>query len=142
MTEHRSELADWVVPAILVGVAVALVIVFTVVFIVTGADRSEPEGLAEQLDAYTRCLNDHGADVPRVEARRDGGFSIPVSGSMIENGFDPAAWFEAHGACGEVAPDLFGGIFGVLTDGMLGGVAGGMPGPSLEGVFEDLVGSA
>ncbi len=139
MNDRRSDTADWVVPAILVGVGVALLAVLVSVIVLTDATRTEPEGLAEELDVYTRCLNDHGADVPRIEARRDGGFSVTVPGSMIDEGLDTEALREAYDQCADVAPDLFGGLAGLLTDSVLGGWSHGIPGGFLEGAIQELV---
>jgi len=110
---HRSKHADWIVPAILA--AVGLVLVITVgIFLSIASGPAEPDGLAAELEVYTRCLSDHGADVPVIDARRDGGFSVTVPGALVEHGPDPETWWEAHGACSDVAPDLFGGMLGGL----------------------------
>ena len=139
MNDQPSDTADWVVPAILVGVGVALLAVFVLVIVLTDAGRAEPEGLVEELDVYTRCLNEHGANVPRVEARRDGGFSVTVPGAMIEEGLDAEAMRAAYDQCVDVAPDLFGGFAGLLTDGLFGGWSSGIPGGLLDGAIQDLI---
>ncbi|HZJ47706.1 MAG TPA: hypothetical protein VFD97_01570 [Acidimicrobiia bacterium] len=139
MRDRRSEPADWVIPAMLVGVGISLLLMLGLVLIVTDAGPGEPVGIAEELDVYTRCLNDHGASVPRVEAERDGGFSITVPGSLVDEGFDPSTWWKAHGECSDVAPDLFGGLVGSLTDGLIGGLPGEMSGNALDGLIEDLM---
>lgn len=135
MNDQRSDTADWVVPATLVAVGVALLGAFIIVLVLTDTGRAQPEGLVEELDVYTRCLTDHGANVPRIEARRDGGFSVTVPGSMIEEGLDTDAMREAYDQCADVAPDLFGGLAGLLTDGVLGGRSHGIPG----GLFDDAI---
>jgi len=136
MSERRTDSADWVVPAILVGVGLGLLLVLGLVLTLTDAGRSEPAGLAEELEVYTRCLADHGANVPLVEANRDGGFSVTVPGSLVDEGLDTPAWMQAYGECGDVAPDLFGGLFGVLGEGLLGG----FPGELSADIPEDAIG--
>lgn len=132
MVDRRTAPADWVVPAILVGVAISLLLVFGLVIALTADDRDESPGLVDELDAYTSCLTDHGADVPLVEARRDGGFSVTVPGSLVDGGFDFSVWREAHDQCGDVAPDIFGGLLGGLLGGFPGGLMDGFP----EGIFD------
>jgi hypothetical protein len=117
--DHRPKSADWIVPAILAGVGLLLAVTVGIVLAVTSSP-SEPDGLAAELEVYTRCLADHGADVPVVDARRDGGFSVTVPGALVDHGPDPEAWWSAHGECADVAPDLFGGLFGGLTGILMG----------------------
>jgi len=139
MGDRRSGTADWVVPAILVGVGVGLLLMFGLVYFLTDSGRAEPEGIAEELDVYTRCLNDHGANVPRVVALRDGGFSVTVPGSMLDDGFDGPAFAEARDDCRDVAPDLFGGLLGSLTGSLIGGSPLGFLGDGFDGIFEEFV---
>jgi|GEM_PF-3381647 hypothetical protein len=126
MSERRTDPADWAVPAILVGVGLGLLLILGLVLTLTDVGRTEPEGLAGELEVYTQCLAGHGANVPIVEANRDGGFSVTVPGSLVDEGFDTTAWMQAYGECGDVAPDLFGGLLGALGGGILGGFPGGM----------------
>lgn len=134
MSEHRTPPADWVIPAIIVGVGVGLFLVVGIVFALTANDRVEASGLAYELEAYTTCLSDHGANVPVVEARRDGGFSVTVPGSLVEGEVETTEWREANDQCSDVAPDLFGGLLGGLSGGLLGGLMDDFPDGSLHDV--------
>jgi hypothetical protein len=134
MSERRTPMADWVVPAIIVGAAVALILVVGIVIALVADDQTESSGLAHELDVYTSCLADHGANVPLVEARRDGGFSVTVPGSLVDGEVDATVWREAYDQCSDVAPDLFGGLLGGLSGGLLDGLMGGFP----EGVLHDI----
>lgn len=134
MNEHRTPPADWVIPAIIVGVGVGLFLVVGIVFALTANDRVEDPGLAYELEVYTTCLADHGANVPVVEAHRDGGFSVTVPGSLVDGEVDTTAWREAHDQCSDVAPDLFGGLLGGLSDGLLGGLTDDFP----DGILHDV----
>ena len=120
MNDRRPVQADWAVPAILVGVGVAFLLVAGLVLALTADDQAEASGLVQELDAYTSCLTDHGANLPLVEVRRDGGFSVTVPGSLVDGEIDTALWREAHDRCGEAAPDLFGGLLGGLSNGLVG----------------------
>ncbi len=128
MSDRRTPPADWVVPAIIVGVGVGVLFVIGLVFALTADDRVEASGLVYELEVYTTCLSDHGANVPVVEARSDGGFSVTVPGSLVDGEVDTNAWREAHDLCSDVAPDLFGGLLGGLSGGLLGGLMDGFPG--------------
>ena len=128
MSDRRTPPADWVVPAIIVGVGVGVLFVIGLVFALTADDRVEASGLVYELEVYTTCLSDHGANVPVVEARGDGGFSVTVPGSLVDGEVDTNAWREAHDLCSDVAPDLFGGLLGGLSGGLLGGLMDGFPG--------------
>ncbi len=128
MSDRRTPPADWVVPAIIVGVGVGVLFVIGLVFALTADDRVEASGLVYELEVYTTCLSDHGANVPVVEARSDGGFSVTVPGSLVDGEVDTNAWREAHDLCSDVAPDLFGGLLGGLSGGLLGGLMDGLPG--------------
>ncbi|MEA2010232.1 MAG: hypothetical protein U9N78_05965 [Actinomycetota bacterium] len=127
MSDRRTPQPDWVVPAIIVGVGVGLLLLVGIVLAVTADDQVEPSGLIYELEVYTTCLADHGADVPLIEARRDGGFSVTVSGSLVEGEVDTTAWRAAHDQCSDLAPDLFGGLLGGLSGGLFGGLIDGFP---------------
>ena len=121
MSDRGTGPADWVVPAILVGVGVGLLIIIGLVIAIYEDDQAEASGLVYDLEVYTTCLSDHGAAVPLVEARRDGGFSVTVPGSLVEGDVDAATWSAAHDECSDVAPDLFGGLLGGISDGLFEG---------------------
>jgi hypothetical protein len=123
-----------VVPAILVGVGVGLLLMLGLVIALTADDRTEASGLVYELDVYTSCLTDHGANVPLVEAHRDGGFTVTVPGSLASGEVDTTTWREAHDQCSDVAPDLFGGLVGGLFGGFPGGFMDGFPGGTLDGI--------
>ena len=134
MSDRRTPPADWVVPAIIVGVGVGLLLMIGIVVALTADDQVKASGLVHELDAYTSCLADHGANVPVVEARRGGGFSVFVHGSLVDGDIDTTAWREALDQCSDVAPDLFGGLLGGLSGGLLGGLMDGFP----EGIPYDI----
>ncbi|MFV9671950.1 MAG: hypothetical protein ACNYZH_01895 [Acidimicrobiia bacterium] len=134
MSERRTPPADWVIPAIIVGIGVGLFLVVGIAFALTANDRVEASGLVYELEAYTTCLADHGANVPVVEVRRDGGFSVTVPGSLVDGAVDTTAWREAHDQCSDVAPDLFGGLLGGLSGGLLGGLMNDFP----DGILHDV----
>ena len=134
MSDDRKIPADWVAPAILAGVGVGLVIMIGLLVALTANDPVEASGLVQELDVYTACLSDHGANVPVVEARRDGGFSVTVPGSLVDGEMDTTAWREAHDQCSDVVPDLFGGLLGSVPGGLFGGFSGGFM-DGLDGDF-------
>ncbi|MFB3048633.1 MAG: hypothetical protein ACE1Z9_00645, partial [Acidimicrobiia bacterium] len=102
---------DWLVPTLLIVAAVVLGLVAWLIYNATDDDPSE-QGLVGQLEAYTTCLNDHGANVPLVESRSDGGFAVIVPGSLAEGQLDLARWAEARDSCRSVEPDLSGLVLG------------------------------
>ena len=134
MNDRRTPPADWVVPAIIVGAGVGVLLMIGIVIALTADDQVEASGLVHELDVYTSCLADHGANVPVVEARRGGGFSVFVPGSLVDGDIDTTAWREALDQCSDVAPDLFGGLLGGLSGGLLGGLMDGFP----EGIPYDI----
>jgi len=121
MSDRETGLADWVVPAILVGVGAGLLLIVGLVIAIYEDDRAEASGLAYDLEVYTTCLSDHGAAVPLVEVNRDGGFSVTVPGSLVDGDVDFETWSVAHDECSDVAPDLFGGLLGGISGGLFEG---------------------
>jgi hypothetical protein len=138
MSDRRTAPADWVVPAILVGVGIGVFLAVGLIIVLTANDRIEPEGLVHELEVYTSCLADHGANVPIVEASRDGGFTVTVPGSLVEGEIDTTVWREAHDRCSDVAPDIYDVLLGGLPGGLLGGFPGGLMHGFPEGVLEGL----
>ncbi len=136
MSDRRSAPEDWVVPAILVGVGVGVFLAVGLVIALTADDRTEPEGLIHELEVYTSCLANHGANAPIVEASRDGGFSVTVPGSLVNGEIDTTAWREAHDQCSDLAPDIYDVLLGGLSGGLLGGFPGGLMHGFPEGVLE------
>jgi len=112
VSERQAGMDDWVVPVVLVGLSLGLLFVVGTAFAVSAEDRAEAPTLITDLDAYTACLVDHGADVPRVVVGRDGGFTVVMPGSVAEGDIDGSAWSEAADKCADVAPDVFGPLFG------------------------------
>ncbi len=108
---RTSSHLDWLVPTLLIVAAVVVGLAAWLIYSATDDDASG-QGLVGQLEAYTRCLNDHGANVPLVEARSDGGFAVIVPGSLVEGEVDLAGWAEARDSCSSVEPDLLGLVFG------------------------------
>ena len=112
MDNHQTGAVDWAMPAVLVAVGVGLFFALGLALVVAAEDRSETPQLFQGLDAYTKCLVDHGADVPRVNVGLDGGFTVSVPGSLVDGEFDESAWRHATEQCGVVAPNLFAGMLG------------------------------
>jgi len=96
---------DWVLP--LFGVLVAL-LVFVVIGLLVAAARSDTaeDSFAGQVEVYTNCLRDNGANVPQVEALGDGGFRITVEGPVLQQRGDLESLREAHDVCEALTPDL------------------------------------
>lgn len=100
--EPKNE--DWLLPAALVGVVVVLGLIIAIVAGVrAGAD--DDESVAGQLEQWSSCLRGQGANVPLVEALRDGGFRVTVDGSLVEDGIDTDALGPALDACKDDAPE-------------------------------------
>jgi len=108
---RTSSHLDWLVPILLIVAVVVVGLAAWLIYNATDDDASE-QGLVEQLEVYTRCLQDHGANVPLVEARSDGGFAVIVPGSLVSGAVDLTLWTEARDACHSVEPNLFGLVFG------------------------------
>lgn len=115
MNDRRSGLDDWVVPAVLVALAPALFIAIALAVAVAAEDRAKAPVVIQDLDAYTACLVENGANVPRIEVKPSGGFTVIVPGSLVDGGFDSAAWEQAADLCAEVAPGLFGALLGEFS---------------------------
>lgn len=112
MSGRQAGMNDRVVPAVLVGLSLGLLLVVGIALAVSAEDRAEAPRLITELDVFTACLVNHGADVPRVVVGRDGGFTVVVPGSVVQGDIDGSAWSEAAGECADVAPDVFGPLFG------------------------------
>ena len=127
---------DWLVPVVVVAVALLLLIAVGVAYALTRSG-GEPETFTEELEAYTVCLRDHGANVPIVEDRGDEGFAIVFDGAFLDEGFDPSAVGAAIDECDELVPaDLafLSGLAGGFDTGFLDGlIDGGMLGDELFG---------
>jgi len=130
---------DWLIPAILVGIAVLLLLAVAI-GVVVAREASEPETLPEQLEAYTECLRSNGATVPLVEARGDGGVAIVFDGSLFEEGFELSSIFDAAEACESDMPsdfgiptELLGGLDLGILDGFDLGAIGDLSGSGLFG---------
>jgi hypothetical protein len=95
---------DWVVPAIMAGLALVVVVVVAVV-VAFATGSGEDETVAKELETWSRCLRSEGAPVPLVEALRDGGFRITVDADVLNGdvGFD--AMVEAFDTCRDEAPE-------------------------------------
>lgn len=111
MIDRGAGMDDWVVPAVLVGLSLGLLLAVGIALAASAGDQPEIPTLAEDLEAYTACLVDQGAGVPRIEAGSDGGFAVIVPGSVLEGEFDESEWSEAVDACAHVAPDIFDLLF-------------------------------
>lgn len=115
MNDQRSGSADWVVPAVLVALALALLIAIALALAVAAEDRAEAPMAIQDLDIYTACLVENGANLPRIKAGPGGGFTVIVPESLVDGGFDSAAWQQAADQCAEVAPDLFDALLGEFS---------------------------
>ena len=115
MANREEGIEDWLVPAVLVGLALGMLVVIAIALAVSVEQRSEAPALIQELDTYTACLDGHGADVPRVKVGRNGGFAVVVSPSLVHGDVDESNWLEAVDACADVAPDLFGSVLGPFS---------------------------
>lgn len=127
MNDQRDGVPDWAIPAILA--CLGLLFVGGLGLAVSHEQRAEPPSLILDLDRYTECLIDHGADAPRVASGPDGGFSVIVPQSLVAGHASLEALTLAAEECVDVAPDVFGGLFGGLSRGWLEG-AGSTPRPA------------
>ena len=115
MNDRRQGMSDWAVPAVLVSLSAGLLLVIGIAFAVSAEESAEAPALIGDLDIYTACLVDHGADVPRVVAGRGGGFSVIVPGSLVEGDVDRTVLREAVDACAAVTPDVVGSLLRDLS---------------------------
>jgi hypothetical protein len=149
-TETRSN-PDWLLPALLILIGLVVGVAGWGIWSLTREATSEEASLAGQLEVYTRCLRDHGADVPLVESRSDGGFAVIVPGSLLDHDIDLEQWGSAADQCRDVQPNPFelllggggldlGGLASLLPNLVEGGgsFGGGWPGGSSGGEIEDL----
>jgi len=111
--ENDSEQRDWVIPAVLVGVVVAVAIVIAAVLIVNASDSND-DSLGGQLENWTQCLRSEGVNVPLIEAVRDGGVRITIDGSLLDEGVDFDALRPALNACQSDAPEAVQQFIGFL----------------------------
>ena len=130
MDDRKVGDADWAVPAVLVALGVGLFFALGLLLAVAAEDRSQAPPLVQELDTYTECLVQHGADVPRIEVGRDGGFTISIPSSLLEGEFDESALRYAADQCAGEAPELLGG--------MSGGFSGNWYGVVPEHMREDI----
>jgi hypothetical protein len=126
-SQQTNEMPDWVIPAIVVAVAVFLLVAAGVLYALTRSS-AEPETLAAEFEVYTACLRANGADVPLVEVRGDEGFAIIFDDEFLDGGFDPALLGPAIDACNDVVPEdvaFLTGLAGGFDVGFLDGIFGG-----------------
>jgi len=95
---------DWVIPAIVLAIAASILLVVVLSIAIASSD-AQPATPAQQLEAWTRCLRDEGADIPLVEALDDGGIRVTFGGALLSGDVDPGEWISAFAACGDDAPD-------------------------------------
>ncbi|VAW07594.1 hypothetical protein MNBD_ACTINO01-794 [hydrothermal vent metagenome] len=117
METPRARDTDWVVPAIVAGVAVILIVVMGVV--AYALSSAEEDTVARELETWSRCLRSEGAPVPLVESLRDGGFRITFDATVLEGVPDIASVGTAFDACGDDAPDAIAEFVDLLD--MFGG---------------------
>ncbi len=113
MDGATSESQDWHVPAMLVAIIVMLGLVAAIVFAVR-ATGGEDDSVAAQIERWSSCLRSEGANVPLVEALRDGGFRVTVDGSLVEDGIDRGALGTAMEKCEDQAPDAVRRVMSLL----------------------------
>jgi len=112
---ETPEKQDWVIPAVLVRVIVAIGLIVVLVLAVRAAS-SEDESFAGQLEKWSVCLRSEGANVPLVEPLRNGGFRITVDGSLVEAGLDLEVMSSALDKCRDDAPESVQRIVTLLND--------------------------
>jgi|GEM_PF-4982379 len=108
---ETPEQQDWVIPAVLVGVIVAIGLIVVLVLAVRTA-TSEDGSFAGQLEKWSVCLRSEGANVPLVEPLRNGGFRITVDGSLVEAGLDSEVLSLALDKCRD---DALGSVQRIVT---------------------------
>lgn len=126
---QSAETPQWLIPVLLIAGAFVAALIVLGIWAANQDDGSEDATLVEQLESYTACLNDHGANVPLVETRSDGGFAIIVPGSLVDGDVDLERWRAARQACRDLEPNplelLFGGSeFDMLLPLIEGGFRG------------------
>ena len=117
---QSSGTPDWLVPLVLIVIALLTGLAGWGIYEATH-DDAEDASLARQLEVYTACLNDNGANVPLVETRSDGGFAIIVPGSLLDHEFDTEQLRSALEVCRPLQPDpfaLLSGLEGVDVSGL------------------------
>ncbi len=122
---------DWLLPVLLIGFALITGLAGWGIYEVARDDDPGERSLAGELEVYTDCLSDHGAGVPRVETRPDGGFAVIVPGSLLEHEVDLEQWRAAAEQCRDVQPTLeslfgnvdlgFGGLAPLFGSGLFEG---------------------
>lgn len=128
-SDTQSGAPDWLLPGVLIVIALLVGLAGWGIYEVT----REPEDstLARQLELYTGCLSDHGANVPLVETRSDGGFAVIVPGSLLEHDVDLEQWAAARDECRPLEPNPLELLFG--ADGLDIGLIPGL----LDGGFDE-----
>ena len=101
-----SSTPDWLLPLVLIVVALLTGLAGWGIYEATaGGGDGDDASVARQLELYTACLNDHGANVPLVETRSDGGFAIIVPGSLLDHEIDLEQWRAASEECQPLEPN-------------------------------------
>jgi len=118
---QSSGTPDWLLPLVLIVIALLTGFAGWGIYEATQRDDADDASLARQLELYTSCLNDHGANVPLVETRSDGGFAIIVPGSLLDHEFDTGQLGTAIEECRPLQPDpldFLSGLEGVDLSGL------------------------
>lgn len=118
---QKSGTPDWLLPLVLIVIALLTGLAGWGIYEVTQSGDADDASLARQLELYTACLNDHGANVPLVETRSDGGFAIIVPGSLLDHAFDPEQLQTALQECQPLQPnplEFLSGLEGVDLSGL------------------------
>ena len=104
--KSSSSAPDWLLPLVLIVVALLVGLAGWGIYEATaGGSDGDDASIARQLELYTVCLNDHGANVPLVETRSDGGFAVIVPGSLLDHEIDLEQWREASEQCQTLEPN-------------------------------------
>jgi hypothetical protein len=97
--------SHWFAAAVLILIVVLLGVAGWGLLEAAANNSQEDGSLVAQLERYTGCLADNGANVPQVEGRGDGGFAVVVPGALLDG--DVGDLEGAWQACREVEPALF-----------------------------------
>lgn len=134
-----SQRQDWVIPAVLVAIAVVVGVVVTLFAV--RASSGDDESVASQLETWSRCLRSEGAPLPLVESLSGGGFRITVDGTILEGDLDLSTVSDAMEACRDDVPErmrAFVDFFGLFDSLPFGGADFGdmndLMGPRHEGL--------
>lgn len=106
MTDERT--SNWFAAAVLILIVALLGVGVWGLLERSTGDVSD-DSLVGQLERYTACLSDNGANLPVVEGQGDGGFAVVVPGALLDG--DIGDLRGAWEACRDAEPAFFELLF-------------------------------